>query len=105
MVRFERVADDGASEVLTIVRLDEGEIYSEALDRETPYAVEVCAGPSVGDDFVGVYDLDGERIDGLRPRSWAIADDVPAEVVEAVEDGWSTGLNVVSRLASEVARG
>jgi hypothetical protein len=101
-IRFTREQGDGASEILTIVRLDGGEEHVAAcLDgRRTPYLVEVCAGPKIGDDFVGLYDLDGDQIQ-IGNASWeAAGDDVPADVIEAVESGWENGTSIVRRLAA-----
>lgn len=96
MIRFTRHGVDGSSEVLTICQLDEGTLYSEALGVESPYVVQVTSGPEPGDDFVGLYDLDGERIDWSS--SWEIVEDVPTEVIEAVREGWATGETVVEDL-------
>lgn len=85
--------NDGAEELLT-VQADEGEeFWSEALLRETPFAVQV----EQGDHFAGLFDLDGEELPGGN-REWAEAVPVPADVVDAVEDGWSTGSYVVERI-------
>lgn len=88
-----RDMNDGAEELLTIVRLDGEEFWSEALLRETPFAVQV----EQGDHFAGLFDLDGEELpDGNR--EWAEAVPVPADVVDAVEDGWASGSYVVERM-------
>jgi hypothetical protein len=42
---------DGALEILTIVRIE----------GQTDLCVEVCAGPDIGDDFVGLPPSAGER--------------------------------------------
>lgn len=96
--RFTRRAPDGAEECLTLLRLDDGMLWSEALGLETPYVVQVTACPCVGDDFVGICDLDGEKID-VSPRACKVATEAPADVVDVVETGWATGLLVVERLS------
>jgi hypothetical protein len=79
---------DGASEILTIVRID----------GQTDLCVEVCAGPEVGDDFVGLYDLDGDQLT-LGNCSWEAVDasEVPAEVVTSIETDWEHGSTIVER--------
>lgn len=48
-------------------------------------------------DLEGIYDLDGEQIT-FGGIEFEVASDVPAEVKEAVEDGWATGNNVVTEV-------
>ena len=94
-VQFSRSAVDSAAETLTIVRFDSGaEYYSEALDGLSPFVVEV----TTDDDLIGVYDLDGDKID-TSGETWEAAQtrDVPASVIEAVQEGWATGPNFVTR--------
>lgn len=79
--------DDGVSEILTVVRVDGDE----------KYYVEICAGPNVGDDFVGLYTLDGDQIP-FGNREWTTVSDPPAEVVEAIESDWESGSSVVRLL-------
>jgi hypothetical protein len=89
-VRFRRTdQSDGASEILTVVRLD----------GETDLSIEICAGPEIGDDFVGLYDLDGEQMN-LGKASWEAVDaaEVPTDVIEAIETDWESGSNIVERL-------
>lgn len=91
-IRFTRTdSNDGASEILTIVHVDG--------DPADLFRVEVCAGPEVGDDFVGLYDLDGDQI-RLGNAEWEAAEDVPDDVIEAVELGWESGTNTVKRLSA-----
>lgn len=88
--RLLRTAFDGASEVLTLVRLASGDL-----------AVQITTGPNVDDDFVGIYDLDGEPIPYASGLEWEIATDVPANVIEQIETEWATGETVVTRLEGE----
>lgn len=94
---------DGASEILTIVRLTSGKFAdslfacSDLDGREYPYLVEICTGPVIGDDFVGLYDLDGERIYPGN-ADWERVAEAPAEVVDQIENGWESGSNLVTRL-------
>ncbi len=84
---------DGAHEILTIVRID----------GQTDLCVEVCAGPEIGDDFVGLFDLDGEQLT-LGNCSWDAVDasevpsEVRAEVVTTIETDWEHGSTIVERL-------
>lgn len=89
-----RTEEDGASEILTIVRID----------GQTDLAVEVCSGPEIGDDFVGLYDLDGDQI-RTGNCSWEAVDEseIPDDVVTTIETDWERGTSIVKRLASDVA--
>jgi hypothetical protein len=91
VVRFLREDLDGSSEVLTVVRLDE----------DADLAIEVCAGPNVGDDFVGIYDLDGEQIPFPGAGSWSVVDgaELTEQEIADIEEGWATGTTTVTRLA------
>lgn len=88
-LRWTRTGDDGASEILTIVRVD----------GRSDLAVEICAGSEVGDDFVGLYDLDGDQIT-TGNCSWEAVDanEVGPEIVETIETDWELGTSVVARL-------
>jgi hypothetical protein len=94
---------DDASEVLTLVRLTSGRLAgkgfaSQDLDgREYPYLVQVTTGPDMGDDFVGLYDLDGDKID-VGNADWVAVGKAPAEVIEQIENGWESGSSVVTRI-------
>ena len=94
---------DGASEVLTLVKLTSGPLAgksftSQDLDgREYPYLVQITTGADVGDDFVGLYDLDGDKVD-VGNAEWVTVAKVPAEVIEQIENGWESGSNVVARI-------
>jgi hypothetical protein len=57
----------------------------------------VTTGPEPGDDFVGLYDLDGDRLD-VGNADWEAVSEAPAEVIEQVEQGWETGTSTVERL-------
>jgi hypothetical protein len=76
---------DGASEVLTLCQL------------EGDYVIQVTSGPNVGDDFVGLYDLDGDGIQ-LGNFSWEVATDAPSELLAEVEQNWESGTTCVSRI-------
>lgn len=71
-----------SSEILTLVRID----------GETEIRVEICTGPEIGDDFVGLYDLDGDQLQ-LGNCSWEAVDasEVPADVVEDIDMNWDMG--------------
>ncbi len=87
-VRWARTEYD-ASEVLTLVRLDDsGDL-----------AIQITAGPAEGDDFVGLYDLDGDQIQ-LANRAWTVVGegDVPAEQIAEIGDTWESGTSVVARI-------
>jgi hypothetical protein len=79
-VRFLRTErhEGGASEVLTVCRLGRR------------YVVQVTTGPEIGEDFVGLYDLDGERINLAHGQTWSVARRVPTRVADAVS-GWDLG--------------
>lgn len=89
-IRFTRTQED-STEILTVVRLDSG-----------PLAIEICAGPEIGDDFVGLYDLE----DGTQLRtgkcSWEVVDEseLTADRINAIAADWETGTSRVARLAS-----
>ena len=92
-------SDPTVFETLRICTLDSGEThYSEWLESDTRFVVQVTTGPDVGDDFVGLYDLDGEEI-RVANASWTVAPaaEIPAAVIEAVEEGWASGSYVVTR--------
>jgi hypothetical protein len=97
--RFTRTDSDDASEVLTVVKLTSGKLFaSQDLDgREYPYLVQITTGPDVGDDFVGLYDLDGDKVD-VGNADWVTVAEAPAEVIEQIESGWESGSNVVERI-------
>ena len=88
---------DDATETLALVVADSGKpYYCAELGRETPYLVQV----TTGDDRVGLYDLDGDRIDSAQVGSWELATgEIPADVIEQIESGWETGTSVVQRIA------
>lgn len=105
--RFVRTdPSDGSSEVLTLVELTSGRLAGETFasaeleGREYPYLVQVTSGPDPGDDFDGLFDLDGDRIDVMNSQ-WSIVTEAPAEVVEQIEFGWEYGNTVVARLEEE----
>jgi hypothetical protein len=89
-IRFNRIdLSDGASEILTVVRID----------GEDELRIEICAGPEIGDDFVGLYDLDGDQLQ-LGNISWETVDaaEVPTDVIAAIESDWESGTSVMERI-------
>lgn len=78
---------DGASEILTIVRID----------GDFRYYVEICSGPNVGDDFVGLYTLEGDQV-RLSNCSWEVVSNPPREIIVQIETDWESGSNVIERL-------
>jgi hypothetical protein len=62
-----------------------------------PYCVQITTGLDTGDDFVGLYNLDGDKLD-LGNCEWEAVAEVPAEVIEQIENGWESGSNVVERI-------
>ena len=96
-VRYRRTdSSDGASEILTVVRID----------GESDFVIEICSGPGIGDDFVGLYDLDGDQL-RTGNCSWEVVDEseVPAEVIEMIETDWESGTNVVARYVEAMGLG
>lgn len=98
-IHWTRTETDGASEVLRLVVLDDGAkfVCAELDGAEYPYLVQVTAGPGPGDDFVGLYDLDGERVEIVN-REWELATDAPPEVIDQIERGWESGTSTVRRV-------
>ena len=86
--------NDGAEETLTIV-LCAQPYYSEWLETESPYLVQVTQGAH----FAGLFGLDGDAIPAL-PREWVLPAEttIPPNVVAAVEDGWASGNYTVERI-------
>lgn len=80
---------DNASEILSLVRFDDG-----------GYGVQVTTPD--GDDLVGVYDLDGDKING--PCDWELvpAAEVPAEHL-AWSSEWETGSTTVVPVGYDAA--
>lgn len=99
MIEFKRSNFDGAHEYLQICRVGKP-IYAECLERETPFVVQITAEPGGHGDFIGIYDLDGGRIDRFALGSWEIAEEVPEDVIAAVEQGWESRASVVERVAA-----
>lgn len=103
--RFTRT-DRDASEVLALVRAEDkaGKVitssFSDANENqgpEYPYLVQITSGPDVGDDFVGLYTLDGDQLDP-HGWTWEIVSEAPAEVVDQIETSWESGTSVVERI-------
>lgn len=61
------------------------------------YVVQINIGPSPGDDFIGLYDWNGDRLDD-NGLVWEIADDVPAGFLAAVERVWTRDDCVLTKL-------
>lgn len=87
-------------QTLTIME-SEQQYYAHYLGKETPYLVQVTHGT---DYYVGLFDLDGSALTP-PPRSWWVAQTVPVDVIEAVEQGWATANHVIERLASPAHEG
>lgn len=85
-VHWTRIDPDGASETLRVVRLDDG----------GQRCVQITTGPELGDDFVGLYDFDGDQIP-LGNATWTAVRATAAEV-RRIERDWETGLSVVERV-------
>lgn len=83
---------DGAEETLTIVE-SPTHFYSTWLAAESPFIVQVTQG----DHFSGLFTLDGDVI-SVPPPEWWIPVAIPAEVTQAVEEGWASALYTVERL-------
>jgi hypothetical protein len=81
--------EDGASETLTVVRVD----------GQDALAIQITTGPETGDDFVGLYDLDGDQLETAN-CAWGIVDasEIPADVIESIERDWESGTSVVRRI-------
>lgn len=97
-----RDQSDDASEVLTLVRITDGHLAGKSfgcadLEGQYPYLVQVTTGPELGDDYVGLYTLDGDQIDAAG-CAWDVVKEAPAEVIEQVETGWERGTSVVERI-------
>lgn len=94
---------DRTSEILTLVRLtsgarvDHGFVCADLDGARYPYLVQITTGTEPGDDFVGLYDLDGEAID-VGNAEWEIVTEAPAEVIEQIETSWESGSNEVVRI-------
>ena len=80
---------DGSSEVLTVVRID----------GCSELCVEVAAGPEIGDDFVGLYDMNGAQIQ-TPDCSWEAVDEgeIPSTVIEGFPLNWERGNSTITRL-------
>ena len=90
VVRWQRTdRSDGASEILTLVRVD---------GREG-LAIEVCSGPNIGDDVVGLFDLDGDALNA-GVGTWSAVDEaeVTPEQIAAIGERWGIRTNRVERL-------
>lgn len=98
-IHWTRTDTDGASEVLRLVVLDGGEkfVSSDLEGAEYPYLVQITSGPDAGDDFVGLYDLDGDEI-AFANRTWELASEAPVDVIEQIESGWGNNTSAVARV-------
>lgn len=87
-IRWERRDyTDGASEILTLCKID----------GDDDYVIQITSGLDAGDDFVGLYDLDGEQIP-LGNNTWEIVCDAPAELIAEIEQNWESGTTTVNRV-------
>jgi hypothetical protein len=89
-------AEDRAGNVITSSFSD----HNDDQSPEYPYLVQITSGPEVGDDFVGLYTLDGDQVETGNGWTWEIVDQAPAEVINAIETGWETGTSVVERIGA-----
>lgn len=92
--------DGDTYEYLRLVRLDSGKDFmcAELEGRRYPYLVQITTGPELGDDFVGLYNLDGDRFDPPNDCSWELVDGpVPSDVIDQIERGWEYGTSLVER--------
>lgn len=87
-------SDPDATHILRLVTLDE--------HPELSPAVQVTAGPNTGADFVGIYTLDGDALDGLGNVHWELLDETSASVIESLEANWSCGTDSIDRADFEV---
>ena len=90
-VRWTRTdPSDGAHEILTLVRRD----------AVGGVVVQVTTGADAGDDFVGLYDLDGDQIQ-LGNETWTVLaeDEVSPDTVAEVVGNWECGSSVVTRIS------
>jgi len=94
-VRFRRT-DDDASEVLTLVRVDQEPGYEPG---KSPVRVQITTGPDDGDDFVGLYSLDGDQLNYANV-AWTVisADELTDDEVESIRQDWETGTSSVERI-------
>jgi hypothetical protein len=102
-IQFRRIdRSDNASEVLSLVKpTDPAALFACAeLDQHLPYLVQITTGTEPGDDFVGLYDLDGDKVDQFHIGEWelAAAAEVPADVVDLLATSWETGSWEVTRI-------
>jgi len=89
-----RTAFDDSSECLRLVTVDHGDqFFCDDLGGDYPYLVQVTSGPEVGDDFVGLFDLDGCEVRLASGQSWQTVsrESVPEAVIDQIETGWDTG--------------
>lgn len=101
IVQFKRTdRGDEAGEVLSIVKVAHDYFCSD-LDEHYPLLVQITTVADPGDDFVGLYDLDGERVDSAHVGEWELAraSEVPIEVIDQITRGWESGTSTVERLA------
>lgn len=88
--RTDPSACDAESDCLALVQADDGQYY-----------VQVTTGPELGDDFVGVYTLDGDQVQ-LAWQSWELVPmaDAPKDLVDRIESEWESGGYHVARLSA-----
>lgn len=100
MIQWKRTdLHDGASEVLRLVVQQPAQQYfCSELGREYPYLLQVSTGPDLGDDLVGLFDLDGNQVPLPSGSTWEVCTEAPPEVLEHIEAAWECGLNVVERI-------
>jgi hypothetical protein len=95
-IQFERSdCGDGATEVLTVCRID----APHPLAGELVIQVEAGRASDSERDFVGLYDLDGDALD-VGNSTWSIVrpEELSAEKIADIEASWETGTSTVRRV-------
>jgi hypothetical protein len=82
------------SEVLTLVRIDDCP-YPTCVGE---FAIQVTTGPDDGDDFVGLYTIDGDELTTYGRYSWPVvdADDLTESRLQEIANDWATGSSFVT---------
>jgi hypothetical protein len=90
-IRWRRT-DEGASEILTLVRINDGPLAGEL-------AIEICSGPAIGDDFIGLYSVGGSSL-SVGTTTWEAVDEKEStpEAIEKIRRDWECGTSTVERL-------
>ena len=101
-VVWHRSEPGSLTEEVSIVVPDDGKEYVCAgLDnRRFSLLVQVClpADKDSSGELIGLYDLDGEKVDFIGTWEMARSSQVPGEVVGEVEANFSSGLATMTRV-------